>query len=253
MTMRIQILSDLHLEFAPWTPPQADADVLVLAGDIHVGTQAADWITLHRNRLPRQIVYVAGNHEFYRGEWAQVMRRLRALRLTGLHFLENSSAVIEGVRFLGATLWTDGALHGDPEGALACGGYMNDYRAIRGEDGVLLSPWDTMRWHARSRDWLDRNLDMPYEGPTVVVTHHAPSLQSIAPQYLDDPVSAFFASRLDAMLDGRAALWVHGHTHASSDYRVGETRVIANPAGYPLTNGGRENPAFNPALVVEVA
>ncbi|MCX9158614.1 metallophosphoesterase [Niveibacterium sp. 24ML] len=250
--MRIQLLSDLHLELAPWTPPQIDADVLVLAGDIQVGTRTADWIRQHRNRLPPHIVYVAGNHEFYRGDWARVLRTLRSLRLTGGHFLENSSTEIEGVRFLGATLWTDCELYGDRDGAINSAHYMNDYRAIRGEEGLPLSPWDTMRWHARSRDWLDRNLSAQYDGPTVVVTHHAPSIQSIVPQYLDDPVSAFYASRLDAMLDGRAALWLHGHSHASSDYTVCGTRVVANPAGYLLADGQRENPDFNPALMLEL-
>lgn len=251
--MRIQLLSDLHLEFTSWTPPQMDADVLVLAGDVHVGTQTAGWIRQHRDRLPRHIVYVAGNHEFYRGEWAKVLRALRGQRLAGLHFLENSSAVIDGVRFLGATLWTNCALYGDVDGALAVFDCMNDYRAIQADEWVALSPRDTMRWHAHSRAWLDRNLAEHHDGPTVVVTHHAPSIQSIAPQYLEDPVSAFFASRLDPMLDGRAVLWLHGHTHASSDYTVGGTRVVANPAGYPLASGLRENSQFNPGLVLEVS
>lgn len=251
--MKLWILSDLHLELEPWTPPEdVAADVLVLAGDIHRGERALQWMKRFRDALPGNIVYVAGNHEYYREILPRALRELRAARLPGLHFLENSSTVIAGVRFLGATLWTDCRILGDKAATLLHAQRMNDYRAIRTSSSTELSPADTCKWHEVSRSWLARNLDERFDGPTVVVTHHAPSLSSIPTEYKEDPGSGFFASNLENLLDGRASLWIHGHTHASSDYPHGGTRVLANPAGYLHPSGARENPDFNPRLVVEL-
>ncbi|WP_172200561.1 metallophosphoesterase [Niveibacterium sp. COAC-50] len=252
--MRIWLLSDLHLEHGPWFPPvDVAADVLVLAGDIAPGARALHWLLHWREFLPQHIVYVAGNHEGYRHVWCRVIRQLRAAPVPGLSCLENKAAVINGVRFLGCTLWTDFELLWDANAVLAHAGYLNDFRAIETMPGLKLSPQDMLRWHRRSRRWLDQRLSMPHDGPTVVVTHHAPSIRSIAPQYLADPATGFFASNLEhTLLDGRAALWLHGHTHASSDYAVDGTRVVANPAGYPLANGQRENSCFDARLVLEV-
>lgn len=251
--MRIWILSDLHLELDPWAPPEGVvADVLVLAGDIHRGTRAIKWMKTFREALPDNIIYVAGNHEHYREILPRALRELRAARLLGLHFLENSSVVIAGVRFLGATLWSDCQILGDKTATLRCARYMNDYRAIRTSSSTELSPTDTCKWHEISRAWLARNLDEPFDGPTVVVTHHAPSLRSISAEYKEDPGTGFFASNLESLLDARATLWIHGHTHASCDYTHCGTRVVANPAGYLRPSGVRENLDFAPRLVVEL-
>ena len=161
-----------------------------------------------------------------------------------------------GVRFLGATLWTDFLLYGAQEQAAAmrqAEQVMTDYRRIRlaAPNERPLQADDTLQLHQRQRAWLDARLDEPFDGKTVVVTHMAPSMRSVASRYAADLTSAAFASPLDA-LAARADLWVHGHMHDTFDYHIGATRVVCNPCGYLHRGGGNENAGFDPAFVVEV-
>jgi Icc-related predicted phosphoesterase len=253
--MKIWILSDLHLEWKDWTPPRnVDADVIVLAGDIGVITQALSWV---KNVFAgRTVVYVAGNHEGYGTFWFPLIEQLRQAAAP-LHFLERNCVVIGNTRFLGTTLWTDCRIWGDLYSVLAQKHRLSDFAEIRvdQETRLYLDPLEMIRWHERSVDWLDSQLSMPFPGPTVVVTHHAPHPRSLLahdPAQFQ-PVSGYFGSNLLWLIERhQPELWVHGHTHASSDYRLGKTRVIANPAGYPLPDGDRENPQFQADLVVEV-
>jgi predicted phosphodiesterase len=266
--MKLHILSDLHVEFAPFVPPACAADVVILAGDIHQGSAGLAWA---RAAFPSQeLVYVVGNHEFYRGDWDATLEELRnRAAALGIHFLENDEWQIGGVRFLGAALWTDFDYFGPArrrEAMRACVDYLTDFRLIaaqattddsgaglpvssRGID--RLTPAHVRRRHLQSRAWLEQRLAVPHDGPTVVVTHHLPGAGSVAARFRDDLGNAGFASHLDHLM-GPAALWVHGHTHDSFDYRKGGTRVVCNPRGYPLTGGSFENPGFDPGLVLEL-
>jgi hypothetical protein len=197
------------------------------------------------------VLYVAGNHEFYGEAIPRHLRKLEdAAAGSTVHFLENRAVVLGGVRFLGCTLWTDFELFGERAvSAAAAQGMMNDFRKIRVEPGYRrLSPSDVMAMHHRSLRWLRERLDAPFAGATVIVTHAAPGLRSVRPSRRDDPLTAAYASGLEWMMDGRAVLWIHGHTHFCCDYEVGGTRVLSNQRGYP----GEDTGAFDPALVVEV-
>jgi 3',5'-cyclic AMP phosphodiesterase CpdA len=264
--MRIAILSDLHLEFEPFTVHAAsrDADVVVLAGDIHNGVEALHWA---RRSFPDQaIVQIAGNHEFFGACLQRLLVDMReAAGELGIHFLENACVVIDGVKFMGATLWTDfelftvpGRPHRMPAEAakLLMQRRLIDYSLIRWQDERdalerILTPDDSAALHRGSRDWLADQLAAPFDGPRVVVTHHLPSWRSVAPAFIGAVSNAGFASDVDSLF-GPAALWVHGHTHHSFDYRAGQTRVVANPRGYPMKEGGYENPLFEPALLIDV-
>ncbi|AKU11646.1 Metallophosphoesterase [Azoarcus sp. CIB] len=256
--MRLYIASDIHLEFGErWMPSDLDYDVLVLAGDVHSSTKG---FKLFRGWMGRWMIYVAGNHEFYGRNMPATVRQLQGLgaeaERDGSFFLEKSSTVIDGVRFLGTTLWTDFELFGADrrsEAMDAAEGQMTDYFKIvilkDGPTAVLLAPSDTRRLHAYARDWLAHELARPHDGPTVVVTHHAPSMQSIAQRFRDDLVTAAYASNLEALIqEHQPALWIHGHTHVACDYNIGSTRILANPKGYPseLATGFRQN------LIVQV-
>jgi predicted phosphodiesterase len=247
--MKIHLLSDLHTEFAPFQPPATDADVVVLAGDVGVGTRAVGAI---REWFPdRPVVYVAGNHEFYREAIPRLSEKLAAATEgSGIHYLENRAVVIGGARFLGCTLWTDFDVFGERARCMAeAQATMNDFRLIRiFPEYRAFRPMDARAIHERSLRWLAAALDEPFAGPTVIVTHHAPSLRSCNPAYRDHPVTAAYVSDLEWMLDGRAALWVHGHTHLCVDYEIGGTRVVANQRGYP--HDGVEG--FDPGLVLDV-
>lgn len=251
--MKLLVLSDLHVEHMPFRPDAAqvaEAEVIVLAGDIHTATHAAAWA--RHTFGDRPIVMVAGNHEYFHLPWDGAIAQLRALALqSGVIFLEDDRAVINGVTFLGCTLWTDFGYFGADRRDIAMQAarrVVRDYRLIRGA-----TPESTMERHAMSMAFLKSEMAQPRSGPRVVVTHHYPHRLSTAARFADDPVTAAFGSHVSASLIGGSDLWIHGHTHASCDYRLGGTRVVCNPRGYPRpTASGFENPDFDASLLVEV-
>ncbi|OIR18046.1 3',5'-cyclic adenosine monophosphate phosphodiesterase CpdA [mine drainage metagenome] len=250
--MRIHVLSDLHIEIAAYQPQPVECDVVVLAGDIGNHVQGMEW---GRHSWPaKEILYVPGNHEFYRLGRVETLRqmRVRANEL-GVHLLDNDEVVIAGIRFLGSTLWTDFDLFGEElkKAAMAEGKkYLNDFRLIR-ERFRMFSPARSAQLHKTSRAWLAAKLQEPFPGKTVVVTHHLPSARSVAERYRASLTSACFASNLDELM-GASALWIHGHTHDSFDYVLHGTRVVCNPRGYCRNPEKPENLEFDPGLVVEV-
>ena len=186
-------------------------------------------------------IYVAGNHEFYKGSIKEGLEdgRNAAAQFPNVHFLENDFVIIDGVRFLGATLWTDYRIEGHPELAMFhARERMNDYKLIAKQR----NPWQRFvpetayRMHQQSRRFIDTALKAdPIK--TVVVTHHLPHAKSIPSRFKGDLLNAAYASDLsDVIESGRPALWVHGHTHDSCDYQVGSTRVVCNPRGYEDEN-----------------
>lgn len=247
--MKLQVVSDLHAGFGAFEPPETDADVLVLAGDVDVGVRGIELAKAWSRGRP--VLYVAGNHEFYGEAIPRHLRKMDEATVgSTVHFMENREVVVGGVRFLGCTLWTDFELFGNRLEAFdAAQAVMNDYRQIRVEPEFRrLRPVDVMAMHHHSLRWLTERLDAPFAGPTVIVTHAAPGLRSVAPKHRGDLVTAAFASDLERLLDGRAPLWIHGHTHFCCDYTVGGTRVVSNQRGYP----GEDTGPFDPAFVVEV-
>ena len=249
---RLRIMSDLHLEFGPLELEPIGEDVLVLAGDIGIGTQGLDWAETYYRRTSVRSVIIAGNHEFYHmGGVTETLRRFYwdPVRY-GVFFVEDNHFFYKDIRFVGSTLWTDYRLGGLDEieriGAMRYAeGTMNDHRLIPN-----FKPQDAAQRHTDSRHFLAETLTQRIPQPTVVMTHHLPSARSIHPRYAGDPANPMFASDLDALVEhSGAALWVHGHTHSSCDYRIGGTRVLCNPRGY-YPRG--LNPDFDPNLVVEV-
>jgi hypothetical protein len=257
---RIAVWSDLHLEFAPWTPPKTGADFALLAGDIYTKSRCFPaGFGEAQQVFGCPVLAVLGNHEHYQGKVDRTLTKMRpAAEQAGVQVLECEEVVLSGTRVLGCTLWTDFRLFaGDDDAAMradaaACAQRLTDFQAIRvSKDGYRrFSPQDAARLHKASVEWLCARLATPFDGPTVVMTHHAPSLRSIPARYQADRLSAGFASRLDGVIaQFQPALWVHGHIHDSLDYQIGQTRVICNPRGYIPDE---PNPAFDQVLVVEV-
>ncbi|BEU71157.1 MULTISPECIES: metallophosphoesterase [Ralstonia solanacearum species complex] len=258
--MNLLVLSDLHLEFSTLDIDTTGVDVIVLAGDIHLGKRGLPWIEVQSRGLP--VIYVPGNHEFYKGEHSRVARDLRAAcaATPNVHLLDMDKITIGDVEFLGATLWTDFALYGRTEEKVRAaesyaGRGMTDFTgAIRFESrGVFrkLQPRDTAQMHLAAREWLSAELMTPSQRRRVVVTHHAPSARSVSPQFQDDPLTPAYASRMDDVIQ-LADLWIHGHIHGSSDYSAGACRVVCNPRGYAPKGRPAENQSFSTGLVLEI-
>lgn len=252
--MKLNVLSDLHLSFSGLEQPRNDADVVVLAGDIARPREAAEWML----GLDKPVFFVLGNHEFYGGSLQGTREEMRRL-VAGSHvrLLDDDEVVHEGVRFIGSTLWTDFRVHGDgqaqAEAMAQAHSFMRDFSRIRNDaTGLPLTPQESAERFAHHAAWLALRLATPHAGPTVVITHHAPSPGSIHPRFAGSPLNAGFVSDAQHLLGAeQVQLWIHGHTHDSFDYALRGTRVLCNPRGYAKA-GVAENARFDPDLVVEV-
>ncbi len=234
--MKVQLLSDLHLETESYEPaPAPGADVLVLAGDIDTTWRS---FTLFRD-WPVPVLFVPGNHEFDRRDVDDAREALRArVNALGLRMLDDESVVLsdrEGrrVRFVGCTRWCDFDAFGPAgrERAMRAGGYFQkvmqstrhgevfDVDAVRAL-GLAQRAWlaDELR---RTGDWA----------ATVAITHFAPSLKSADPRYGRQPGTASFCNDDEDLLP-LAQLWLHGHLHCRHDYRLHGCRVLSNARGH---------------------
>jgi len=247
--MKLHILSDLHTEFASFSAPDTEADVVVLAGDIGVGLDGIQWAASQFPKVP--VIYVPGNHEYYDHDIA-LDDELVKQSGTNIHVLNNDKIVLHGVRFLGSTLWTDFKLYGEGEAWFSrqtAKRSIKDFASIRNR-GLTFTPEHSVKLHEISRAWIESELDVNFNGPTIVVTHHLPALMSVAKRYANDPFNPAFASRLEDVIEkSRPQLWIHGHTHVPCDYELFNTRIVCNPRGYPSESSGR---GFSPGLIVEI-
>lgn len=253
--MRLQILSDLHLNVGGLDHPRAVADLVVLAGDIARPKDAVAWAC----GFTQPVLYVPGNHEFYGGSIDGTVAELRDLCAgTNVTLLERDEIVFDGVRFIGTTLWTDFRLQGDgaarDDAMRLAQSLIRDFSRIRRVAAAPdpFSPADSAALFDAQAAWLEERLAQVHAGPTVVVTHHAPSPRSIHPRFAGSPVNPAFVSAASHLLDGRrAALWIHGHTHDSFDHVENGTRVLCNPRGY-AKDGINENASFDPELTIDL-
>lgn len=279
--MKIAIYSDLHQEFLRDKDAAADprtrfhlgehcsqhADVVVIAGDADV-TLANSLRRIAAELPARECIYVPGNHDYYSDAGSpqtmdEVLSEGRSLATElGIHLLENEAIEIGGVRFIGATLWTDmmsvGRGHQASKIAEARGrNGMSDYRHMKrwstAHPGKRkpATPEMTIAMHEQSRAYIERVLAEPFAGPTVVITHHAPHPDSLDPAH-GGKLDWCYASNLSLIFesDDAPALWVHGHVHQARDYQIGPTRVLANPRGYVWSKDPKSG--FNPSLVIEI-
>ena len=266
--MIIRPMSDIHLEFdglAPWFMPVIEGEsemVLILAGDITAKHNTwkdnpgrdtyTPWVKDVCARH-KAVIYVPGNHESYSGVMDEVEHYWRnmANNVDNLHFLNKETVVIDGVRFIGCTLWTELPPHQVVSD-------MNDFDMISVPDEVMEKRAFTIPdWrieHEACRYFLDTELAKDFDGETVVVTHHAPSFQSIGEKFAGKSSNVFYANNLEKLMWYMPIkLWIHGHVHNSMDYIVGDelqsTRVVCNPRGYFQYDVNRD---FNPRLTIEV-
>ena len=281
--MKIQLVSDLHLEFEDINiKNELGADVLVLSGDICVADDlrnqnlpALSWDVLPEEGFGRgkramryrdffhrvsfqfpHVVYIMGNHEHYHGNFdtsREILQNLLdVMNLRNVYILDNDTKDIDGVRFVGGTLWTD-CNKGDPLTQYHLEHAMNDFRVIRikRENFRKFLPNRTITEHIRTKEYIDVVLQgTPEDMPVVVCGHHAPSAMSIHEYYKNDTLmnGGYYSDLSEFILDRpKIKLWTHGHMHQTFDYMIGDCRVVCNPRGYH-----DENRSFDPNFVVEV-
>lgn len=263
--MKFLLLSDLHLEFSKITyhPGEVpECDVVLLAGDIGPGGSGWQWadktFSEKRNNL-RQVLYIAGNHEYYVKKWSieSLNSKLLSKEHKNIQFLHNTVREFpeEKIVILGCTFWTDfGLNNNEPLDMLKAPEVMNDYTWIKYTDNRKLEAAHIKYENNESYKWLNntiahyKNLDWK----VLVMTHHAPSQLSCSLDFRGNPNNVYYANKLDADYNFILPdVWVHGHMHNSVDHMLGDCRVLANPRGY-ARNGDTQNPEFNPYFTFDL-
>ena len=235
--MRINYFSDIHLEFGSCAVPDTNADIVIAAGDIGVYDQGIAWL----KAIDKPVIYVAGNHEYYNFEYHDTLQMLRERSAnTNIYFLENNSLKFKDVRFLGCSLWSDLFING-PELAAVFAWGLNDFRKIRYADELFSPERYTDLFH-HSIAWLERELAKPFDGKTVVITHHAPTLLSWYDSADSIKILAYCNNLQSLLQKYDIDVWFHGHTHSIGNYRVAGTRILSNTRGY---HGRREVARFD--------
>ena len=244
--MKVKVMSDLHLEFLD-KPEDFDVgtgDVLILAGDICL---AAEYDNYHEFFLKcakgyHRVLYVMGNHEHYHGDYDKSYWILNQNLPDGITLMNNTSVLIDGVHFVGSTMWTNmNNLDKDTiEQARDC---MNDYHCVEN-----FSPEKSIDAHLFTRQWFESCVPM-LRGPVVMITHHSPSPQSVKGRYTDSV--GMYSTNMEKFIQSNDNIkyWVHGHIHHNNDYKVGDCRIISNPRGY---SGYEVNPMFDASFEFEI-
>ena len=284
MTLKIKIVSDLHLEFADIDIKNNGADVLILSGDICVAADIgrpdpheflegsrSNRIIDFFSRCSSQfshVIYVMGNHEHYHGDFALSANILKGAlsEFSNIYFLDKDTKVIDDVTFIGGTLWTDM----NKEDSLTLyhiQSMMNDFRVVknsnrqthfRDADGNFhtrtskFNPQDAVEEHKHMMSYIKQVIDGKFDSKFVVCGHHAPSKLSTKPRYAEDHLmnGGYSSDLSEFILDNpQIKLWTHGHTHNAFDYMIGSTRIVCNPRGY---DGYEDDTGFNMDMLVEV-
>jgi len=276
--MKIQLVSDLHLEFSEIEIKNLNsADVLILGGDIMIAQNLHEFkandadlpvsftqrgkAERFRNFLKHvslefpHVIYIAGNHEFYHGKFPDAITWLKEEcdRFSNIYFLEMETKQISDITFIGSTLWTN-FNKGDSTSIHICKASMNDYHTIRDSTKQYskLSPYTTLQRHRESLDFIKNVVEKDNDRKYVVVGHHAPSKISVKPKYEKDyHLNGAYSSDLNEFIlnHPQIKLWTHGHTHDCFDYMIGSTRIVCNPRGY---EGFEPDTGWNPNLILEV-
>lgn len=249
--MKIRILSDLHLEFSKLELESAGEDLIVLAGDIHVGTAGAEWAITQSQRIGVPVIYVPGNHEYYKTrltytsflELNETLRKIASKSDNRLIFLQNDVAIVDDTLIYGSTFWTDYNLYGIPERSMYLAEMgLNDHRNIMYTQNAKFMAEDALREHKKAMEFLENAILNQSFSKKIIITHHAPSRGSIHPRWDGDWLTpAFVSDKSEFIKKYKPDLWIHGHVHDSFDYMLDKTRIVCNPLGYPMGDGSYEN------------
>ena len=262
--MKVKICSDLHLEtceHGEGVPDLGSGEVLILGGDILCARHFrkggflkgayTDFLKKCADDF-EWVLYIAGNHEAYGYNYEETWDVLKQSIPEGVHLLENSVVKIKDWNFIGATLWTDFRNENALE-MMEAKNYMSDYKVIRiGSNYRKLNPEDTLGFHRKSKQFLIETLPLFKNQKVWVLTHHAPSYQSVHPRYRTETTNGSYASNLDDLIfdNPQIRYWSHGHMHDNFDYMVGGCRIMCNPRGY---HPAEVNPEFDPNFEIDTS
>lgn len=259
--MKIRILSDLHIDVSKFELKPLGEDLLILAGDI--SNKPEDTFNIVKNYMTNSeensVIFILGNHDYYNDT---IIDRIKYWKHFGkqlgsnFHFLNQSSVIINskdsslssGIEFYGTTLWSNVDLSNNTNNRFKL---YKDFKHIR-KNSIYdrITPLDYINLYNQDIVKLNEFLDSKSDFKRIIITHHLPSYKSVSEKYKYNPFNDFFASNLDNLVlkhTESIKLWIHGHTHSSFDYNIGNTRILCNPRGYI-----DENTEFKHDLIVEL-
>ena len=254
--MNLKLFSDIHLEHREFMPrfDPGSGEVLILAGDIltakHLKTGGIfkkQYLTFldDCSKNYNHIIWVDGNHHYYGYNYESTSKVIKEYLPSNFHYLQNSSVLIDGVWFLGCTLWSN-FRNENAISMMENQVMMNDYRTIRiTEKYRKLNTNDTLDFHKKSVKFLDTKLSELHGQKVVVVSHHSPTLRSIPERFKTYDYGGYYSDLEWLIEKHNPILMCHGHTHSFFDYQINNTRILCNPLGYP-----GETTGFNPDLQV---
>ncbi len=263
MSIRIALLSDTHGANSLCYPCLADADIVVLAGDIGSGTEIISYAKSIADEYAVPVITIAGNHEYYGNDYLQTLPDIRELaaQTSDVYFLENDCIQLtvndKTIRILGATLWSDFSLYGHEHrlnSADIASNKINDFRVIRyGKSQQVLSPEHISSFYRQSVNFLNKELSKPTTcEKTIVITHFAPTLKAIPQRFTGSELAAYFITDQSALIEQYAIdAWFFGHTHHSIDVIQSGTRIVSNQFGYDTE--GSTTTGFDPAKVISIS
>ena len=246
--MKISILSDLHREF--WQvdiPYYTDSDVVIFAGDIACPIEKSmDFLIEYSNKRKLLVIAVLGNHDFYRSNYEEALNYAakRTKESKYLYLLENSSCIIDNVKFIGCTLWSDfsyetgGNISLQEDNAYIAQANVADFYEIRfGKNNKRFSAMKCMSLYNESINFLKEELSKDFSGKTIVVTHFGIDKKCSNSKHFDSRLQPYFISNVSEILNNfKLDFCIHGHTHFSNSFSIGNTKVISNQVGYPREN-----------------
>jgi Icc-related predicted phosphoesterase len=262
--MKIHLVSDIHTEFKYYFIPEMEDEedtIVIFAGDIGIAKRPeTTYLPTIKNACDRfkHVFMVLGNHEHWHGNFPTTYSKIWTETLEYINFdlLEKETKVIDGVAFIGATLWTD-MDNNNPIVTWDAKENMRDYKRIR--TGPTEEPWrqklrpiDTIADHLRAKEYIFEEIPKQREAgnKVVVISHHAPSYQSVAEHYKGEMANGAYVTELgNDICYLEPELWVHGHTHYSFDYMIHNTRIVCNPRGYAPDDLNKD---FIDTLILEV-
>lgn len=234
--MKIRYFGDLHREFTNYQPkfiPSIGEDFVALAGDIGVGIEGITWAK--KAFADRLVIYVLGNHEFYQQDFDKLITKARRhAERSNVRLLEKEQVRIGNLRIAGCTLWTDFRCFGEEKRVIAERAAletMADFELIRRKD-LPLTPNAMAIRCMTSRTWLEETIAASAT-PVLVVTHHAPSLVTMNPNFHGDISNAAFHNSFDELFKPPVRAWIHGHNHYCWQKEVNGIPLVTNQCGYP--------------------
>ena len=237
--MKIQYMSDIHLEFEQNAlffrdNMEITAEYLIIAGDFFVFnkklTPLQKEIISKLSKSYKKVMIVFGNHEFYAGYLLNPVRNKGMVKLEhNIEYLYNQKVIIDDVTFLFSTLWSK--IPSTCEKKMIA---INDFNLIKVFPYTNITVPYFNHEHENCALWIKKLVKSLTNTKIVVVSHHVPSYSLLDQQHENSSLNCAFATDMDDYIEqSNIAYWIYGHSHFNApEKKIGNTTLLTNQLGY---------------------